>query len=210
MGDGIDDVIKSLEDDSVNLFKWFLANHLKANSDKWHLSNNKQSCMNLKIGNINIENSTCEKLLVEVHYKLNFNQHLDGKIKKAIHKVTALSSMFSFSDVTKRRFLMNSFFTSQFSYCSLVWMCQSRTFNRKINKVHERCLRIIYNDKKSSFKELLETDKSVPIHIKNLQILATEMYKVYRNISPPIVRQLFQSRNNDYNYDSFHNLNNRT
>ena len=34
--------------------------------------------MNLKIENINIENSTCEKLLgVKVDYKLNFNEHLD-------------------------------------------------------------------------------------------------------------------------------------
>ena len=72
-----------------------------------------------------------------------------------------------------------------------------------IDKLHERCLRIVYNDKKSSFKELLETDKSVPIHIKSLQVLATEMFKVYRNISPPIERQLFPLRNNDYNLRQF-------
>ena len=78
-------------------------------------------------------------------------------------------------------------------------MFHVRTVNSKINKLHERRLRIVYNDKKLSFKELLETDKSVPIHIKNLQVLATEMSKVYRNISPSIVRELFQSRNNDYN-----------
>ena len=58
---------------------------------------------------------------------------------------------------------------------------------------------MVYNSKKLSFKELLETDKSVPIHIKNLQVLATEIIKVYRNISPPIVRQLCQLKNNDYN-----------
>ena len=73
----------------------------------------------------------------------------------------------------------------------------------KIKKLHERCLRTVCNDKKSSFKELLETDKSVPIHIKNLQVLATEMFKVYRNVSSPIVRQLFQLRNNDYNLRQF-------
>ena len=78
-------------------------------------------------------------------------------------------------------------------------MFHVRTVNSKINKLHERCLRIVYNGKKLSFKELLETDKSVPIHIKNLQVLATEMSKVYRNITSPIVRELFQSRNNDYN-----------
>ena len=82
-------------------------------------------------------------------------------------------------------------------------MFHVRTVNSKINKLHERCLRIVYNDKKLSFKELLETDKSVPIHIKNLQVLATEMSKVYRNITSPIVRELFQSRNNDYNLWQF-------
>ena len=136
--------------------------------------------------------------------KLNFNEHLEGIIKKASSKGSALSWISPFMDLTKRRLLMNSFFSSQFSCCPLIWMCHSRTVNSKMNKLHEkRCLRIIYNDKKSSFKELLETDKSVPIYIKNLQVLATEMFKVYRNISPPIVRQLFQSRNNDYNLRQF-------
>ena len=82
-------------------------------------------------------------------------------------------------------------------------MCHSRSVNNKINKLHERCLRIVYNDKKTSFKELLETDKYARIHIKNLQVLATEMFKVYRNISPPIARQLFQPRNNVYDLRQF-------
>ena len=30
--------------------------------------------------------------------------------------------------------------------------------NTKINRLHERCLRIIYCDKESSFEELLEKD----------------------------------------------------
>ena len=70
---------------------------------------------------------------------------------------------------------MNAFFNSQFSYCPLVWMCRSRTNNKKINKLNERCLRIVYNDKQSSFNELLEKDGSVSIHTRNTQMLATEM-----------------------------------
>ena len=138
LGDSIDDVFKSLEDDSINLLKWFLDNQMKANNDKCHLITSKQSCMNLKIGNINIENSTCEKLLgVEVDNNLNFIEHLDGIIKKAGRKVGDLSRIFLFMDLTKRRLLMNSFFSSQFSYCPLIWMCHSRTVNNKINKLNE-------------------------------------------------------------------------
>ena len=63
LGDSIDDVIKSLKGNSINLFKWFLDNQMKAKGDKCHLITSKQSYVNLKIGNIKIENSTCEKLL---------------------------------------------------------------------------------------------------------------------------------------------------
>ena len=71
-------------------------------------------------------------------------------------------------DLSKRRILLNAFFISQFSYCPLVWMFHNREKNDKINQIHERCLRIIYNDKKSTFYELLEKDRSVSIHKRNL------------------------------------------
>ena len=48
-------------------------------------------------------------------------------------------------------------------------------------------LRIIYNDKQSPFKMLLEKDSSVSIHDRNIQCLVTEMYKVSNRLSPPVV-----------------------
>ena len=68
LGESIDDAIKSLEDDSINLFKWFLDNQMKENSDKGHLIASTQSCMNLKIGSKNTEKST--PLGVQVGNKL--------------------------------------------------------------------------------------------------------------------------------------------
>ena len=75
-------------------------------------------------------------------------------------------------------------------------MCHSRPNNSKINTLHERCLRIIYSDKQS----LYET--SVSIHNRNLQFLATEMYKVSKGLSPPMIlfkpwdEQHYNLRNN--------------
>ena len=63
-------------------------------------------------------------------------------------------------------------------------MCHGRTINKKIYRLHERCLRIVYDNKKSPLQELLEIDKSILIQIKNLQVQATEMLKVFRNICP--------------------------
>ena len=71
-------------------------------------------------------------------------------------------------------------------------MCHNRTYNNKINGLHERCLRLIYNDKCSSFEELLIKDKSVSIHHKKIHALAIEMFKVYTKTSPEIMQEVFQ------------------
>ena len=49
---------------------------------------------------------------------------------------------------------MNSFFNAQFNYCPLIWMLHTRCNNNKIKHLHERCLRLTYCDKKSSYEEL--------------------------------------------------------
>ena len=41
LGDSIDDVIKSFEDDSIIFSKWFLDKQMKANSNKRHLITSK-------------------------------------------------------------------------------------------------------------------------------------------------------------------------
>ena len=94
---------------------------------------------------------------------------------------------------------MNSIFKTQFNYCPLIWMCHSRENNRKINRLHERCLRNIYNDKQSSFNELLEKDGSVSIHEQNLQILTTERYKISNGLSAPVMKDIFSINKNSYN-----------
>ena len=95
---------------------------------------------------------------------------------------------------------MNAFFTSQFNYFPLISMCHSRSNNRKINMLHERCLRIIYNDKRLSFTELSQKDSSVSIHIKNIQRLSNEMFSFYNGSSPPLMNNIFKLRTeNPYN-----------
>ena len=93
---------------------------------------------------------------------------------------------------------MKAFIESQFGYCPLVWMFHSRSLNNKINRIHERALRITYNDKSSSFQNLLEKDNSVTIHHRNIKILATETYKFLQGLSPPLMNEIFVERNNNY------------
>ena len=70
-------------------------------------------------------------------------------------------------------------------------MRHNRTYINKINRLHERCLRLIYNDKCSSFEEVLVKDKSVSIHHKKIHALAIVMFKVYTKTSPEIMQEVF-------------------
>ena len=82
-------------------------------------------------------------------------------------------------------------------------MYHSRTLNNRISKLHERCLRVIYNYKKATFQTLLEKNKSISIHNRNLQVLATEMYKVTKEFSPNVFANTFTPRNQP-NYNVRH------
>ena len=89
---------------------------------------------------------------------------------------------------------MKTFIQSQFNYCSLTWMFHSRILNNKINKLHERALRLVYKNENLTFQDLLELDKSVTVHQKNLQKLATEMHKAENNLSPLPMQDLFNAQ----------------
>ena len=82
---------------------------------------------------------------------------------------------------------MNVFFKSQFSYCSLSWMFHSATLNNKINRLHKRCLRIIYNDNTASFTDVLEKGNLVSVYHRNIEVLAAELYKFFNDLSPKLV-----------------------
>ena len=87
---------------------------------------------------------------------------------------------------------MKAFVESQFKYCPLTWMFHGRKSNNKINRIHERALRIVYT---SSFEELLDKGESFSVHHSNIQTLAIELYKVTHNLSNNIFKEIFIIRN---------------
>ena len=86
-------------------------------------------------------------------------------------------------------------------------MCHNRSLNTKINKIHERALRIVYDDTTSSFEFLLQKSKSVKIHYRNLQILVTEIYKTLNNLSPSLMSEIFIIRDTGCNLRGGNKLN---
>ena len=123
---------------------------MKANPDKCHFFCSSNLKTSITIENRQIHNTTCEKLL-GAFFDSKFQSHIDSICKKTAHKLKTISRITSYMDFKKRKLVENSFFSSQFNYCPLIWMCHNRTYNNKINRLHERCLRLIYNNKCSSF-----------------------------------------------------------
>ena len=131
--------------------------------------------LNFQISETVIHNSQSKKLLgVTFDNKLKFEKHINTICQKANGKLNALTRITPYMELTKRRILMNAFFDSQFNYCALIWMFHSRKLNNKINR--------------------LENDNSVSIHHRNVQTLAIEMYKVTNGLSPEIIYEIFQIR----------------
>ena len=77
-------------------------------------------------------------------------------------------------------------------------MFHSCNLNNKINRIHERALRLVYQNN-LSFSELLDQHNSVTVHQKNMQVLVTEIYNVKNGIAPVTV---FKLQNPSYNLRS--------
>ena len=107
--------------------------------------------------------------------------------------------------MTKKTLLHKSIIKSQFAYCPLVRMFCFRQSNNLINKVHERALKLIYQDN-CNFQVLLEKQHDFSIHQRNLQVLMTEIYKIVNGIAPSIINSLFTFCLNQHNHRNFQEL----
>ena len=77
-------------------------------------------------------------------------------------------------------------------------MFHSRKINNRVNSLHQRALRVVYRDYNATFSELLSKDKSVTIHQRNLQLLATEIFKTKNELNPKFMAEILAFRNVDY------------
>ena len=78
----------------------------------------------------------------------------------------------------------------------------SRTANKRIDKLHERALKLVYDDYETSFSNLFAIDGSFIVHQTNIETLLLEMYKIKHNLSESCLKDLFSVVNGNYNLRS--------
>ena len=81
-------------------------------------------------------------------------------------------------------------------------MFYSRKLDHSINSIHEWALRVTYQDYESIFLQLLQKGNSVTIHQQNLQVLATEIFKAKNDLSPKIMKEVFELKVPSYSLHS--------
>ena len=121
---------------------------------------------------------------------------------KAQRKLTVLTRISKYLASDKLRILLKTFFESQFKCCPITWMFYSRTTNNNINRLHERALRLVYDDCTSTFDELQEKNNSFTAHHYNIQTLCIELYRTYCNLSQTIFSELFVRNHSNCNLRS--------
>ena len=139
------EMLKTILEKETNIvLKWFRDNEMKSNDDKCHLIIANQDNEYINVGSEIIESSDSVVLLgIKIDKNLSFTEHVTGLIKKGNQKLYALARISKYVSHDKLKILMKTFVQSQFNYCPLVWMFCSRTLNNKINKLHERALRLV-------------------------------------------------------------------
>ena len=132
----------------------------------------------LNFNNLTIKSSEEVEILgIKIDNNLNFNNHINLISRKAGQKLSALLRISSNLNMKQKKLLYKSIIKSQFNYCPLVWIFCSRQSSNLINKTHEPSLTISNKDQKTS-------------HLRNLQVIMTDIYKIVNGVAPLIMNPL--------------------
>ena len=143
-------LLKTLEAETFSVLNWFRYNEMKPNQGKCHLlvadieHTHYSSKSYIYLEDAFLESEESVKLLgVQIDRKLKFEEHINIMLKEGNKKLHALMRISNYLSQEKLRLITKTLIESQFNYCPLIWMCHSRELNHKINKLHERSLRLV-------------------------------------------------------------------
>ena len=84
----------------------------------------------------------------------------------------------------------------------------TRRSNSLVNNVHERALRIVYDDHTRCYSELLITKNERTIHQQNINVFMKEIYKFENDLWMPLIDDMFQVSKTNYNLRLFQKFSN--
>jgi len=175
---------------------------MKTNAEKFQ-------CMVLKrgtklpfsISDQNNEINSCREidvLGVTLDDELNFNSHISGICAKASRQINILKRLSKYLNQDSRIAVYKSFISSNFSYCPVAWIFCGRGNSRKLEKIQERALRFVFNDRSSESTDLLKRGNFLSLSALRLRALAIEVYKCVYGLNPQYMNKLFEVSDTHY------------
>ena len=201
-GEDLSNILENLKHDMKVLLKWFRINSLQANPGKFQfmiLRKKTPSSVKLIISSTEIEETKKVVLLViTINNLITFNEHIDNLCRTASYKLHALRRIRKYLSLEKAKLLCNAFINSQFNYAPLVWMfCRKKQY-LKIQKIHHKALKVVYNSNKN-YDELLRDNNEFSVHQRHLRTLICEIFKSLNNLNPEFMWSYFVFKNITYN-----------
>ena len=86
-----------------------------------------------------------------------------------------------------------------FTYCSTVWMHYGKTAAAKLEKLNERALRFIFNDRTSTYSDLLESANMPTLQNRRVQDMCILTYKANHGTIPTALTTLLALRSDTLN-----------
>ena len=190
------ELINTLEKESNIAIEWLGVNDMIANPDKFQaiiINRNPKKCpINEHVIKINehiITSQNCVTLLgMDIDDQLTFTKHIKTKMRNAAGQLNYLNTKEKFLNPEAKKVLIESFIMSNFNYCPLVWMFCNSKLKRIQENIQKRALRFLLNDYESNYEQLLEKSNKSTIEIRNLQTLATEIFKTINNLNAPYMK----------------------
>ena len=163
------------------------------------LSKKSYQPQKLSVNTFTINESDKVKLLgLNINNELNFSKHIDKFCCNSQYKPYALRRIRKYLNLKKAKMLGNAFIDSQFNYAPLIWMFCRKGLYLKIQKIHHKTLKVIYQSN-NTYKELLELSETVSIHQGHLRVLVTEVYKSTSYLNSKYMISFFTHKEIPYN-----------
>ena len=130
--------------------------------------------------------------------ELSFSNHVSDICKKASQKVGVLARLRDLISCETKLHLYLTATIPNLTYCHTVWHFCRASHRRKLERVQERALRIIFNSKTDTYDALLSRAKLPSLHNRRLQDIAILMFKVKNGLVPDYIMELFRNSNKGY------------
>ena len=202
----VNQVYSSLKSDADVAVNWFEINGMRANPEKFQfiLAHRNVNVNNpILISGMSLSPEDKVKLLgVTIDKRLTFDFHVESICKKASKQLNVLKRFSNILGQTQKLRIFQSFIISNFNYCPVIWNFCSKAKAKLIEKMQERGLRYVYNDKHSSYQDLLKMSKRQTMYNYRLKKIAVYVYKCINKKSPVYLHDKFLVKNMPYSMRS--------